>query len=117
MKTEYRLKKRNSCIGNLWLQFKDLKGVWRYVPKELTATLGYSITQKGCPRTLTDLSSPDDLYYFHCFYNQENYNVIPFTKKYSNIEDYFELRRKQREKYLEKEKITAKKYKDDIIPI
>lgn len=115
-KTEYRIIPHSTFIGDLYLQFKtidektnffgtkSIKESWRFVPEDGVAkVLGYFLHASDCPTKLTEWNESR---FQSCFTGQENYSIgglIPFTKKYPNIEVYFEELRSKRKKYIEEE--------------
>ena len=120
-KTEYRIIPCKTFIGDMYLQFKttDKKnklfgGIkeednWRFIPKELDAyVLGYYLNQDSCP---TSLPFMQEGRFIHSFYEQESYELIPFTKRYEDVEQYFEHLRKKREEYLIGKKLKAENAK------
>ena len=121
MKTEYRLKKYRTMTGDLYLQFKDSKGIWRFIPDNslgwVMARMGYHLYQRNCPKHLTEFSCPDYTYYMHSFFGQEQYTLIPFTKSWPDIEKYFEACRLRRQERITEETKVKDKYKDDTIPL
>jgi len=122
IKTEYRIIPYKTFIGDMYLQFKFIekkknfigrivvKETWRFVPEEsFSKVIGNSLSQDSCPKLLNSLTM-NEAYYMHSFYKQEKYFLIPFTKKYPNIEKYFEYLREIRKEYLkeQEEKNNAK---------
>ena len=96
MKTQYRIKRSfNGCVIYLYLQFKDNKGIWRYVPSKLGRDTNnqydcYIGKQNPiiCDYILFDSSGNGD-------------NFKEFIKKYPYIDDYINfliIKRKEDEK-------------------
>ncbi len=121
-KTEYRIIPYKTYIGDLYLQFKTVDTVkkffggtkivenWRFVPQENRCVfLGSYLNPNECPTAFIEGS-----HFLHCFHNQENYSVgglIPFTKKWPNINDYFEKLKSDRTKHLLKKETEEKNAK------
>lgn len=115
--TEYRIVPYTSGLTGLksmYLQFKAIKKgwfgkekeVWKYVPDKTSAYVkGWWLTIKDCPTGMSFLSDSD---FLHAFHGQESYRLIPFTKKYPDIEVYFQEIRGKRRGYLEEETKNAK---------
>lgn len=113
-KTEYRIIPYKTYIADMYLQFKDvkvsrkglfgkkvLKTVWRFIPRKLDAyVLGEYMTKGTCPLQLPE---HEEHRFLDCFFKQESYELIPFTKKYPDIEVYFEEIRAERIAYLMEE--------------
>lgn len=113
--TEYRIIPLKTFIADMYLQFKSIEEVkpfwfwqkpytqevWRFVPAEnVGKVLGDYLTEQSCP---TSLPSWNEDRFLHSFHQQESYSLIPFTKKYPNIEDYFLMLREKRAEFLQKE--------------
>ncbi len=75
---------------------EEEKSVWLYVPRN-------SITYGPLEQHECDSGFDSGYRYKSSFFGQEHYfhGVISFTKKYPDIEVYFEHRRKQYQRYLE----------------
>lgn len=110
-KTEYRIIPCNTIFGDMYLQFKcieeknklfggtEKKEVWRFVPNEgVVYVLGYFQHKEECPTTLQYHQESD---FKSCFYEREYFKLIPFTKQYEDIEDYFIYLRKKHIEYLD----------------
>jgi len=104
MKTEYRLEKGSWISGPCYrLKFKDSNGSWRFVPKEEQAkVLGNYLEQNDCSKNI-DLFGLNENHFIWSFIDQQEYDLIPFTKNYPDIEKYFEHLREIRQKFLQKE--------------
>lgn len=115
MKTEYRIIPYRTYIADKYLQFKDIvivkpwfrkpyqKEVWRFIPRSrpsYPAVHGYWLYKEDCP---TSLPYFYEHAFLNCFNEQEDYDLIPFSEEYKDINDYFKYLRKQRKEYLEKE--------------
>jgi len=116
-KTEYRIVTNRNYIADRYLQFKSTQKkrnfpdfwnthnieVWRYIPLESYHVLGY-ISEKDCP---TSIPFEKEHRLINCFYGHEGNiigGVIPFTKEFPDINNYFEYFNSLRDQYLEKEK-------------
>ncbi len=112
--TEYRIIPCKTFIGDMYLQFKTIEqktglfgGVkkvekWRFVPQELYASVfGVYLSPESCP---TSLPLMEESRFLHCFYEQESYDLIPFTNRYKDITQYFEHLANKRKEYLASEK-------------
>lgn len=110
-KTEYRILPYQTFIADLYLQFKSIerkkkffggyteKEVWRFVPSDdMCKILGDYLNEFDCP---TYLPSFRESYFIHDFATQEWHSIVPFIKKYPNIEDYFKEMQIKRKEYLE----------------
>jgi hypothetical protein len=112
MITEYRLYPFKTFIGDIYLQFryqaitKSIFGRerevdrWVFVPNIETAILGYELYPCVCPKKIYE---SDGGKYMNCFIDQESFSIIPFTKKYPDIEEYFKERRQACEEYVKKQ--------------
>lgn len=89
MKTEYRIKPEVE-IPSIFLQFKDINGVWRYIPDVTYAVVYNYLHQLDCPEYMPLYKS----YYFKYELFGDEKNLILFTKQYRDIEKYFEYLRK-----------------------
>lgn len=99
-KTKYRLKAEKTTCGDLSLQFLHNEK-WYYVPEDNTCyVLGHNLTKNLC---YEDGYSPDGRF-MTSFIDQEKYDLIPFTKKYPIIEEYFLDMQAKRVVYLANEK-------------
>jgi hypothetical protein len=110
--TEYRIIKNRTYIADYYLQFKSTKQVknfpdvwnthevecWRYIPQDKYHIFDY-LDENKCPTTIS-LGQENAL--MSCFYNQESYDLIPFTKQYSNIRLYFEKFNSLRDKHIQR---------------
>ena len=61
--------------------------------------IGTYLSQKSCSPSAGLFSASDHL---KCFIGLEKYDLIPFTKRYPDIENYFEERRKLYQQYKNK---------------
>lgn len=105
MKTKYRIIPLESYIGDMFLQFED-NGVWKFVPEERHSYVtGKYLKVEDCP---TEMPDRDDHYFLHCYYKNQDYNIIPFTKLYKNIQDYFDYLNIKREEYLKEKEEKGK---------
>lgn len=105
IKTNYRIVPIESYIGDMFLQFED-NGVWKFVPEERHSYVtGRHLSIEDCP---TEIPKHDDNYFLHCYYNNQEYNLIPFARLYINIQEYFKYLAVKREEYL-KQKIEKGK--------
>jgi len=100
-KTEYRIIPYKTFLAEMFLQFKYYDGkntVRCFIPKKQTAyVLGENLTQESCPESVSHMEGAK----FLCSnYEQEKYELVPFAKKYKNIEKYFEYLREKRKFYL-----------------
>jgi len=123
--TEYRLIKNKTHIAEYYLQFKSIKKetnfpdiwnnhdveCWRYVPKIKYNIFDY-LDESKCPIKIFD---GQEIQLMSCFYNQEKYELIPFTKKYPTIRKYFQEFNTQRDNYLKSN--NEKNIAPDIITI
>lgn len=119
--TEYRIIPCRTFIGDLYLQFKRTRKVrtffglgkekeiseWCFIPSDdYPMVFGYWLTADSCPVRLPFHSESN---FLHCFDEQESYELIPFTKKYPDVELYFEHLR-----ILEKHTLKTKREKIKI---
>lgn len=105
IKTSYRIIPIESFIGDMFLQFEQ-NGVWRFVPEEMHSTVtGKYLSIEDCPDVLPKL---EDNCFLHCYYKNQDYNLIPFTKLYPNIQTYFNSLKEKREKYLKEKEEKGK---------
>lgn len=115
MKTEYRIVPITTFIADKYLQFKlvqtkmtwlgKIKTVeeWCFIPQTgYPKVHGYWLTQEACPTSLPFMHEAE---FLNSFYDQESYELIPFTKEYPDIEKYFEYLRSLRKGYLEQERV------------
>ena len=116
--TEYRIITQRTTFGDRYLQFKSTKRrisfpqvwqikeveCWRFVPEKSRYIFG-KISERDCARTLISLIN--DSQYMSCFHGQEDYEIrglLPFTRKYPEIQKYFDMLNRKHEEYCEKEK-------------
>jgi len=111
--TEYRILPHKTFIADLYLQFKRTRVVktwfgfgkekeiieWCYIPeKSYPEVFGYWLSTYSAP---SKLPFGREAEFISCFAEQESFDVIPFTKRYPDIEQYFEHLRNIRQQYLE----------------
>lgn len=105
IKTKYRIVPIKSHVGDMFLQF-EVHGVWRFVPDERFAYVtGKYLSINDCP---TDLPEYEDGYFLRCYYKNQDYNLIPFTKNFPKILDYFTYLEIKREEYLKEKEEKGK---------
>jgi hypothetical protein len=102
-KTAYRIIPLKTFLADKYLQFKRLdkkgKEIWCFVPDERYAyVIGECLTQETCPESLPFGGESN---FKHSFYDQESFNLIPFSKDYPDIEAYFNRIQKKRKEYVE----------------
>ena len=114
-KTEYRTVLVRGAIGDDYLQFRSTSRrlnfpdfwnmheviVWRYIPKSNTFPLG-AISEKTCPTVVHEFK---DAYLIHGDSGREPHDhrdIVPFTEKYPDINEYFKYFNSLRDKYLER---------------
>lgn len=100
-KTQYRIIPKTTFIGDMYLQFKRDKE-WCYIPEyDYAYILGRYLNQSDCPTRLPIMGGAD---FLHSFHGQEGMWLIPFSKRWENIELYFYDLRSKHEKYISDEK-------------
>lgn len=117
IETEYRIVTKRTFCGDRYLQFKSKKVVrsfpffwkkkqiecWRFIPGKDLHIFGY-INEEACP---TALSSFGEGHYLNCFHGNEDLEIgglIPLTRKFSDIQEYFREMNRMRDEYLEDER-------------
>jgi len=99
--TKYRILPQNTFIADLYLQFYH-NGSWRFIPKFLDGyVMGKYLTLEDSPE---QLPAHEEGRFMHASHDQEAYELIPFSKKYDNIQIYFDSIIIKRKEYLNKKK-------------
>jgi hypothetical protein len=113
IKTEYRIVTAKTDSVKRYLQFKSKEQIrkfpdiwnkkevecWRYIPEENIHFFS-CLSEEDCPTFVSFFTAIDLV----CSsYNLESYDLIPFTKRFPNINDYFSYIGKLREEHLAKE--------------
>lgn len=97
IKTTYRILPFESYIGDMFLQFED-NGIWKFIPEQRHSIVtGKYLTKEDCPDVLP---KNEDSYFLHCYYKNQDYYLVPFSKSYPNIQMYFEMLNEKRAEYL-----------------
>lgn len=115
MKTEYRIIPHRTFIADKYLQFKSYKYVrsfwkfwekpkrvecWRFIPKDTYAyVLGVCLNEHSCPESTGFFG---DAHFLHCF-NEQEWDLVGFSKNYEDISKYFEKLQDKRREHLEDE--------------
>jgi hypothetical protein len=113
--TEYRIVTINTFLADRFLQFRSTRtkrpfpwhrtvteDCWRFIPEMSQHIFGYW-SEQDCPTQLPGLF---DTSYMHSFHKQEDFNLIPFTKRYPDIQPYFDAMNQKYDEYL-KERAEA----------
>jgi len=108
-KTEYRILFEKNYLADKWLQFKDSKGKWRLVPKELSGRVLNISNERECPKYVPDMACSN---FKNCSDGYEE-DLKNHTEKWTDIEDYFSYLRELHQKY--KTKQEEKKSKNGTV--
>lgn len=114
MKTEYRIVSYHGLVADVFLQFKTIKRVrkyilfgphvdkvvWRFIPDGTMAKIVYApIKAEDCP---TKLDFLNDAKYVGNFLNQNWHEIDPFLNQWPDINKYFDHLQEVVNKYFER---------------